>query len=153
MTRLSYLLQRTEGDTFIILATIVVSELTLPFECAVSTASHCRFFFFFFSSRRRHTRLQGDWSSDVCFPICFGTKRDAAESAEDLFVARAVIVLDDFFERGVSTGEVGGPCAKQLLELVEFGSLSPRSQLMLRSEEHTSELQSPCNLVCRLLLE
>src|SRR5256885_10130214 len=27
-------------------------------------------------------------------------------------------------------------------------SISP-----LRSEEHTSELQSPCNLVCRLLLE
>src|SRR2546426_4534665 len=27
--------------------------------------------------------------------------------------------------------------------------LEPR----LRSEEHTSELQSPCNLVCRLLLE
>src|SRR6266850_37840 len=27
----------------------------------------CRFnVFFFFSSRRRHTRLQGDWSSDVC---------------------------------------------------------------------------------------
>src|SRR5256885_11430049 len=25
--------------------------------------------------------------------------------------------------------------------------------LLLRSEEHTSELQSPCNLVCRLLLE
>src|SRR5205807_9297885 len=26
-------------------------------------------------------------------------------------------------------------------------------QEALRSEEHTSELQSPCNLVCRLLLE
>src|SRR3989454_6438823 len=26
-------------------------------------------------------------------------------------------------------------------------------ELRLRSEEHTSELQSPCNLVCRLLLE
>src|SRR2546426_1861206 len=25
--------------------------------------------------------------------------------------------------------------------------------VMVRSEEHTSELQSPCNLVCRLLLE
>src|SRR5256885_4682453 len=25
--------------------------------------------------------------------------------------------------------------------------------LLIRSEEHTSELQSPCNLVCRLLLE
>src|SRR2546426_858337 len=28
-------------------------------SCRVST-------WFFFSSRRRHTRLQGDWSSDVC---------------------------------------------------------------------------------------
>src|SRR5256885_13329578 len=27
------------------------------------------------------------------------------------------------------------------------------NQVMDRSEEHTSELQSPCNLVCRLLLE
>src|SRR2546426_8425472 len=26
-------------------------------------------------------------------------------------------------------------------------------QFVQRSEEHTSELQSPCNLVCRLLLE
>src|SRR5256885_5152051 len=25
--------------------------------------------------------------------------------------------------------------------------------MVMRSEEHTSELQSPCNLVCRLLLE
>src|SRR2546426_10363497 len=37
------------------------------------------------------------------------------------------------------------------------GSLSPRPPDTMmgasRSEEHTSELQSPCNLVCRLLLE
>src|SRR5256885_11323789 len=32
--------------------------------------------------------------------------------------------------------------------------LSPgRARPLARSEEHTSELQSPCNLVCRLLLE
>src|SRR5256885_8949022 len=30
---------------------------------------------------------------------------------------------------------------------------SEGSDLDERSEEHTSELQSPCNLVCRLLLE
>src|SRR5256885_12983650 len=30
---------------------------------------------------------------------------------------------------------------------------SRRIGFPLRSEEHTSELQSPCNLVCRLLLE
>src|SRR6202030_4818750 len=29
----------------------------------------------------------------------------------------------------------------------------PRAGGAARSEEHTSELQSPCNLVCRLLLE
>src|SRR2546426_8955215 len=29
----------------------------------------------------------------------------------------------------------------------------PEFSLSGRSEEHTSELQSPCNLVCRLLLE
>src|SRR2546426_1643382 len=32
------------------------------------------------------------------------------------------------------------------------GFFSPPGK-SLRSEEHTSELQSPCNLVCRLLLE
>src|SRR5256885_6755605 len=32
-------------------------------------------------------------------------------------------------------------------------SLKPVRNVSNRSEEHTSELQSPCNLVCRLLLE
>src|SRR5256885_7317097 len=35
---------------------------------------------------------------------------------------------------------------------VPFGRKSRPSRVR-RSEEHTSELQSPCNLVCRLLLE
>src|SRR2546426_6476167 len=33
---------------------------------------------------------------------------------------------------------------------ISLAELEERSE---RSEEHTSELQSPCNLVCRLLLE
>src|SRR6266446_9240439 len=36
------------------------------------------YFVFFFSSRRRHTRLQGDWSSDVCssdLPFLLGVER------------------------------------------------------------------------------
>src|SRR2546426_4325735 len=40
--------------------------------------------------------------------------------------------------------------------LAALGARSPRVRLVCstrRSEEHTSELQSPCNLVCRLLLE
>src|SRR5256885_16957812 len=35
----------------------------------------------------------------------------------------------------------------------EAGAFSEAAAVQLRSEEHTSELQSPCNLVCRLLLE
>src|SRR5205807_7897379 len=31
--------------------------------------------------------------------------------------------------------------------------ITGRPEFVSRSEEHTSELQSPCNLVCRLLLE
>src|SRR5256885_16672646 len=31
---------------------------------------------FFFSSRRRHTRLQGDWSSDVCSSDLCKTRKD-----------------------------------------------------------------------------
>src|SRR3989454_5897107 len=38
----------------------------------------CSFFFFFFSSRRRHTRLQGDWSSDVCSSDLFAVLSDSA---------------------------------------------------------------------------
>src|SRR5256885_13155934 len=39
----------------------------------------------------------------------------------------------------------------RLAPVCENDRTRPRSEL--RSEEHTSELQSPCNLVCRLLLE
>src|SRR2546426_2815852 len=35
-------------------------------------------YFFFFSSRRRHTRLQGDWSSDVCSSDLRGDRGDEA---------------------------------------------------------------------------
>src|SRR5256885_6359350 len=42
------------------------------------------------------------------------------------------------------------------LEMPRLGALQLSVKIperLLRSEEHTSELQSPCNLVCRLLLE
>src|SRR5256885_10654219 len=37
-----------------------------------------------------------------------------------------------------------------VLDIMESEDIPGRAR---RSEEHTSELQSPCNLVCRLLLE
>src|SRR5256885_13123163 len=41
------------------------------------------------------------------------------------------------------------PQRRDVQQLVDAGNVG----LEGRSEEHTSELQSPCNLVCRLLLE
>src|SRR2546426_5535322 len=35
----------------------------------------------------------------------------------------------------------------------DMAATTKRHPARVRSEEHTSELQSPCNLVCRLLLE
>src|SRR5256885_9426321 len=42
-----------------------------------------------------------------------------------------------------------GPCAQRAGQPAAADGLRDPG----RSEEHTSELQSPCNLVCRLLLE
>src|SRR5256885_6334177 len=78
---------------------------------------------FFFSSRRRHTRLQGDWSSDVC-------------SSDLGSLGRSIAC------------RIGKPISRVSV------SIPVRTNFChFRSEEHTSELQSPCNLVCRLLLE
>src|SRR5688500_19738098 len=50
-----------------------------------------------------------------------------------------------FRSRSDDRGGLLGLSTSQLIGLALLGAA--------RSEEHTSELQSPCNLVCRLLLE
>src|SRR2546426_8865464 len=52
-----------------------------------------------------------------------------------------------------SHGERPVPRAAVRHHDVQGDDLSEALQIGERSEEHTSELQSPCNLVCRLLLE
>src|SRR3989454_3647002 len=53
---------------------------------------------------------------------------------------------------GGGDGGVGDVLGRlhHFLDLLDLGA---HGRLFYRSEEHTSELQSPCNLVCRLLLE
>src|SRR2546430_4940898 len=81
---------------------------------------------FFFSSRRRHTRFDCDWSSDVCSSDLFGSPGGRSQLRARRSFAREF--------------QAGQPETRRLLRLP-------------RSEEHTSELQSQSNLVCRLLLE
>src|SRR2546426_4230621 len=60
--------------------------------------------------------------------------------------AQSVPVVSDVTTLQVSPDEVKA-------SILLFYGLLNEQQRRLRSEEHTSELQSPCNLVCRLLLE
>src|SRR2546430_8968829 len=94
---------------------------------------------FFFSSRRRHTRFDCDWSSDVCS----SDLSDAYHGILRGFPARCAAPRADPGARRLS-----GRTAKRHYFLV-VGHYSHLG----RSEEHTSELQSQSNLVCRLLLE
>src|SRR5688500_19587714 len=61
----------------------------------------------------------------------------------ELYLADALGAVDKPMLRVHTAGSVGGSTAVIASHLVAAG----------RSEEHTSELQSPCNLVCRLLLD
>src|SRR5205814_7774434 len=90
---------------------------------------------FFFSSRRRHTRCLSDWSSDVCSSdLC------VADDPENVFIALTAKRCNPDIEIVArATSDEG---EKNLKEAAQ-----------VRSEEHTSELQSLRHLVCRLLLE
>src|SRR5256885_1796053 len=161
------------------------------------------FCFFFFSSRRRHTRLQGDWSSDVCSSdlgrevmvleaaeaIGTGTSsrnsevihagiyypegslkaRLCVEGRQRLYAycgergiahqrCGKLIVATDAAQRGqlqaiARKAEANGVHDLRWLEGAEARAMEPAlhcaAALHSRSEEHPSELQSPCNLVCR----
>src|SRR3989454_6628809 len=45
------------------------------------------------------------------------------------------------------------PLLRAFVRNAQVSTLVLLTSVLARSEEHTSELQSPCNLVCRLLLE
>src|SRR5256885_6192432 len=57
----------------------------------------------------------------------------------------------------VDAGGIGSETSPATIPVLSENGLvvfeAADANLVTRSEEHTSELQSPCNLVCRLLLE
>src|SRR2546429_5145239 len=111
--------------------------------------------FFFFSSRRRHTRCSRDWSSDVC--------------SSDLLLLRVAEACSGAHAKGMvqhnqkqSEVCVGRSlpdiriCERKYHQQHQCTSQREQHEIPqppVRSEEHTSELQSRLHLVCRLLLE
>src|SRR5256885_16717615 len=63
------------------------------------------------------------------------------------------ISLDDPFTHVLDTLRTEGVGLPRETKLRKGPVLALQERRRGRSEEHTSELQSPCNLVCRLLLE
>src|SRR2546426_9124663 len=81
-------------------------------------------------------------------------------SVQSVFQHRAVPLPFDGKPRDQRLGHVARPPAAELhgvllsdYNIIRPGRASHEAREIGRSEEHTSELQSPCNLVCRLLLE
>src|SRR3989454_5532632 len=69
-----------------------------------------------------------------------------------LFRSEVVVVTKAVLERPI----MGNPLLAERIGTVlaeRKSGLAAVQENLERSEEHTSELQSPCNLVCRLLLE
>src|SRR5256885_13001446 len=68
---------------------------------------------------------------------------------------KRVVVVDDSIVRGTTSRKIVKMVRAAGATEVHVRISSPPIQwpCYYRSEEHTSELQSPCNLVCRLLLE
>src|SRR2546426_12606479 len=94
---------------------------------------------FFFSSRRRHTRLQGDWSSDVCssdlFP--FEQLREAGYEAAVNATGRwnGVAGLSPVGIEDVVKGQIGRASCRGRVEIsVVAGSLKKKKRISLGDE-------------------
>src|SRR2546427_4694385 len=131
--------------------------------------------FFFFSSRRRHTRFDCDWSSDVCSSDLdwenahrMESDRLRAEnpnidpklldSPQARYATLEKMVRDQVLAAAVQKMHLAASDAQLVRTLQEIPAIAALkkpdgSMDAERSEEHTSELQSQSNLVCRLLLE
>src|SRR2546426_739107 len=102
----------------------------------VTLASHTHTYSFFFFFNDTATTEIYTLSLHDALPICIGAAVARRPVGGELLKWAQFLAFSSFASIrrcGISSS---------------FSSISSR-----RSEEHTSELQSPCNLVCRLLLE
>src|ERR1039457_1594616 len=103
----------------------------------------CVFFFFFFSSRRRHTRLQGDWSSDVCSSDLVGLRISANLGSRMLHV----------YQRPGRSNDLDGavaPCVARDLRIGQMENcvISSRGRHGVRGVNRTTCLCSSAGEVC-----
>src|SRR2546427_6360111 len=84
------------------------------------------------------------------FPYTTLFRSDLRGNAGELFHH---VLADQRRMPGGAAGREHDAVHLEQLLVAQVQAAQPRRPLLLRSEEHTSELQSQSNLVCRLLLE
>src|SRR5256885_2888634 len=88
------------------------------------------------------------------YPTLFRSRLHAAGRDDAGRVAGPRVDRHDERAAELAAGcERRGRDARRALAALRVGGCVLQRVEVSRSEEHTSELQSPCNLVCRLLLE
>src|SRR2546426_12524203 len=107
---------------------------------------------------RERAQLGGLWSRRDVFGR-FGWGIFAAFSGVSLLAAvrsafpRVLFQPPSTFKAGLPSDYTIGEVSEKFKKDQRVWIIRTEEGLYARSEEHTSELQSPCNLVCRLLLE
>src|SRR2546426_5343449 len=103
------------------------------------------------AARRSELSIISVSDTEIAVPPLSRTARNTRKSPKAFGTRRPLAIVSAFWKNSLNSAfcskarTIGGhPSA---WTAIIFGRLEPRS------EEHTSELQSPCNLVCRLLLE
>src|SRR5205807_6118093 len=85
-----------------------------------------------------------------CRIVCGGANNQLAAARHDAALAvRGIVFVPDYL---ASAGGVIDSHQEAIDDQPDAVLASVARIGAIRSEEHTSELQSPCNLVCRLLL-
>src|SRR6266480_5379561 len=96
-------------------------------------------------------RVTGDPAALLVEP---GASQDDIAAIHHQFgLDRPLLVQYGLFMVSVLSGDLGQSFYYRTPVLELYWSRLPYSVMLARSEEHTSELQSHVNLVCRLLLE
>src|SRR5256885_7883612 len=108
-------------------------------DVTLSSVSWCVFFFFQAEDGIRDYKVTG--VQTCALPIFIASGRGALQLTR---IARKSVIVNASRRGALERREA----CKSLRVRCDCGE-----RLRMRSEEHTSELQSPCNLVCRLLLE
>src|SRR5256885_7730407 len=123
-------------------------------ECGVQTNAYRSFQLQFIVGDAKRAHLGGTknvlWRSSL--DVSWGTLSSAGIERNRFLWHIRDVVIAFFFLLGIVVGSFLNVCITRIPEGISI--VSPASRCPeCRSEEHTSELQSPCNLVCRLLLE